>query len=141
MSPMSGNQQTLLGIQQALFQLSSMMQQATLTPQQIAQQQQQQREFEIRQSAVNSWANDQMSRMMAQQQSIAASFSSSVGGGFAGLEGALGGFMNQSFPPFNFGSFNSGFGGGFGGGVSSPLFGGPIQAPTFFTQRSSFGRF
>lgn len=135
--------QNLLGIQQALFQLTSILQQQTLSPQQIAIQQQQQREAEMRAAAVNGWANDQMSRMMAQQSAIQSSFASSMQG-LSGIETSLGGFLNQTFSPFSFGSFGapSPISGGFSPQIqSSPIFGGPIAVPTFFAQRSGFRRF
>lgn len=155
MTPINGNMhfgmsrpagsidQNLLGIQQALFQLGSLIQQQSMSPQQIAFQQQQQREFEMRQAAVSTWANDQMSRMVSQQSAIQSSFMSSMQG-LSGMESALGGFLNQSFTPFNFSS-GPGLAGGIGAFSPPPppptLFGGPIEVPTFFAQRSGFRRF
>lgn len=141
-------QPDLSSLQNALFQLASMLQQPSSDY--YARYQAQEAQAAQRVQVYSSYLNDAMARMNAENAQIQATFQSSMG--LTGVESAFSGFLNQTFQPIsyqmpNYGSYGYGYGNaGYAAPAVQPqappptLFGGPIEVPTFYAQRTSFRR-
>jgi hypothetical protein len=137
--PQFSGQADLASLQQLLFTLSSLMQPQQPNAEQMARYQAQEREAQARVERNNTYLAEQMARMNAQNAQIQASFQTGVG--LTGMESSFNGFLNQVYQPISYSYPN--YGSYVAPQPQAPpptLFGGPISVPTFYAQRSGFGR-